>query len=118
MYGLPADTDLSFLEGALLTQVCAGENEVILHFDRSISITIEGAIRAVEPDGAVLCLEEPRAIASSVLPFLGSSIVETSVLPPGTLRVRWSSESVLEVLDSSDEYESYSIKAGDTLIVV
>jgi hypothetical protein len=40
MYRLPRETDLSFLLGAELLQVCVGMNEVILHFDREIRITV------------------------------------------------------------------------------
>jgi len=42
MFGLPSDFDASFLEGAMVLQVCIGLHEVILNFDGDISITIEG----------------------------------------------------------------------------
>jgi hypothetical protein len=49
---------------------------------------------------------------------LGSSISEVSIVPPGTLRLTWSSGHILNVLDSWEEFESYTVTNGDTVIVV
>jgi hypothetical protein len=63
-------------------------------------------------------LEEPRTIGRAILPLLGSSISEVSIVPPGTLRLTWSSGHILNVLDSWEEFESYTVTNGDTVIVV
>ena len=45
MYGLPLDTDLRFLVGSVLTQVCIGENEVLLNFEPETSIMVAASAR-------------------------------------------------------------------------
>jgi hypothetical protein len=116
--GLPIGTDLSFLAHAILIQLCVGENEVILHLEPSIAITIESSVRLEHSDGALFSSEDAREMASRLLPLLGKRIVEASVARPGSLRLTWTDGEVLDVLDSSKPYESYSIMHGDSLIVV
>jgi hypothetical protein len=53
-----------------------------------------------------------------MLPLLGTTIAGASVVPPGTLRLTWSNGHVLEIMDSSERYESYVVTCGDKLIVV
>ena len=42
MYGLNPEINLSFLVGRELLQVCIGIHQVQLHFDKDVSISIEG----------------------------------------------------------------------------
>lgn len=119
MYGFPPDTNVDFLVGARLTQVCVGENEVIVRYSPDgISVMIATTVRLTEPNTTQHVLEDARETGSALLPLLGCVVSEVSTKPDGTLRLRWSSDHVLEVLDSSKEYESYTIHHGDTTIVV
>ena len=118
MHGLATDTDVSFLREAPLIQICVGENEVILRLDPGISVTIESSVRLVSPGGEELISDESLQIAPAVLPLLGSTVADVSILPPGTLRLTWSSGHVLDVLDSVEHYESYTITHGDDVIAV
>ncbi len=43
MYGLPDDFDAGAFVGRTLEQVCFTENQVTLHFDGMIDITVESA---------------------------------------------------------------------------
>jgi hypothetical protein len=124
MHGLPKGTDVSFLRETLLTQVCVGRHEVILHllppdpWSPPISITIEASVRLVAPSGEDLATEEPLEIAPVLLPLLGSTLSKVSILLPGTLRLTWSTGHVLDVIDSHDHYDSYTITNGDHVIAV
>jgi hypothetical protein len=118
MYGLPNDTDLSFLKDATLIQVCVGENEIILNLHPQISIMFTGVVRLVSPGGDEMTSEESLQIAPALLPILGSTVVEVSFVPPGTLRLVWSSGHLLDLIDSEEHYESYTITNGDKVIVV
>jgi hypothetical protein len=124
MRGLPADTDVSFLKGALLIQVCVGQNEVIIRlYPRTtppyeISIMSTSLIRLVSPDGAKLASEGSVQIAPALLSLLGSTVADVSILQPGTLRLTWSSGPVLDLVDSNEKYESYTITNGGDVIVV
>lgn len=118
MYGLPVETDLSFLRSAALIQVCIGENETILNLHPRISIMIASSVQIVLPSGPPSTLEDPKLIGPAMLPLLGSPIAEVSIVPPGTLRLIWSSGHILDILDSWKEFESYTVTNGDTVIVV
>lgn len=50
MNGLPPGTDLSFLRGVELLQVCVGAKELILTFHPDMSVTIDGTFQ-VEASG-------------------------------------------------------------------
>src|SRR5207237_8419413 len=42
MYGLPSNTDLSFLVGRQLAQLCLGQYQAQLRFDGDVTISLEG----------------------------------------------------------------------------
>jgi hypothetical protein len=118
MYGIPKGTDLSFLEGCELLQVCVGEGEVILNFAPHVSI-------AIQSDVVIFLGEHARrhraatAIGKAMLPFLRQSITEATGTTDGTLRLTWDSGASSSILDTWREYESYVIRRGQdwTLVV-
>jgi hypothetical protein len=118
VYGLPSDTDLDFLKGSQLIQVSVGENETILRFDPGISIMVASAVHLIEPGRTDANLCDAREVGSRLLPLLGDHIAAAVAIPPGTLRLAWSSGTVLEIIDSWDRFESYTITYGDRVIVV
>lgn len=63
-------------------------------------------------------LEDTKSIGASLLPFLGCSIVGAEGSPDGTLRLTWSDGNAFEILDTSAEYESYTISHGTETLVV
>jgi hypothetical protein len=69
MYGVPATSELQFLVGLSLLQVCVGEYQVILNLDSETSISLECdmTIDGYAPASMVEC-------GSRVLPLVGSSI--------------------------------------------
>ena len=118
MYGLPKDVDLAFFLGTKLLQVCVGENEVIANFDPAVSVMIASAVR-LHPAGDVLrTLEDSRVIGSALIPLVGSAVHDASAMPDGTLHLAWENGTIVEILDSWAEFESYTIRNGDDLIVV
>ncbi len=118
MHGLPPDADLPFLLGAQLIQVCIGENETILRLHPDVSIMIASQVCASGEDGRVTTLDESRDGGAALLSVLGAQIIDAKLVPPGTLRLAWSSGVVVDVLDSWPDYGSYTIEHGDAVIVV
>jgi hypothetical protein len=118
MYGLAENTDLSFLKGKQLLQVCIGCNEVILHFDRDLSINAQTDIG--HSSGKVLSAvyKTPIAAAPVLVRFLHESVVNASVVLPGTLILEFSNGEGLEIHDASSQYESYQINYDGKTIVV
>ncbi len=118
MYGLPNNTDLSFFRGKLLLQVCIGYNEVILRFSDDLSVTLQTDI-GHKKAGVCMALYKTMIPSASVLVnLLHTSIVNASAEPPGTLVLEFSNNEMLEIYDTSQQYESYQIVYGDKMIVV
>ncbi len=126
MHGLAADTDLEFLVGSTLGQVCIGEHQVILNLlprgdpwtDPGTSITVESSVRLEMPTQAEFVSDAKLLLGPALVPLLGATVTDASVVPPGTLRLAWSSGHILDILDSHEHYESYVVQHGDRVIVV
>jgi hypothetical protein len=118
MYGLPADVDLTFLTGAMLTQVCVGQNEVILNFDNDSSIMIAGDVRLLPPDQLQQELQEAPAIGAAVVVLLGRTLQSAQGDATGTTTLQWDDGSTLDLRDSWPDWESYTISHSGTTIVV
>lgn len=119
MYGLPLDTDLRFLEERALQQVCIGANEAILNFDDGVSLTIQTDVAHMSPEGNLIALY--RSILPSVPTLVGlinATVKNARAMSPGTLVLRFSTGDVLEIYDSSTEYESYQVWHGSDVIIV
>ena len=117
MYGLTADVDLSFLVGAELLQVAAGQNEVILNFFGDVSIMIAADLRLSRSEHPGERLSHAPSQATTLIRLLGLSVLQASGAD-GTLRLELSDGSTLEVYDSWPNYESYTITHRAGLIVV
>lgn len=118
MYGLPQDTNLDFFVGASLLQVCVGENELILNCYADISVMIASAIRVVGRSNEAAVLDDARSQGIALLGLLGHVIEGASGTLDGTLRLTWDDGTSVEILDSYAEFESYTVRHGDELIVV
>jgi len=117
MFGLAEDTDLEFLKGAVLEQVCIGAHEVIFRFEQDLSITVESDF-LVALNEVGQRFEDTRSSANACAALLGEQIVDVHVLPEGTLAVEFSAAKRLELYDSSPNYESYQITHGLKTIVI
>ena len=120
MYGLSPETDLSPLNGCTLTFVGFGRYQVQLAFsgDAQCRISIEGNY-VVTPLGLEsAAFSDAVAGAGALLPLLGHTVVLASVPTDGTVRVGFDAGTVVEVLDSSAQYESYQVNLGERLLIV
>lgn len=118
MYGLPIDVDLGFFEKAVLVQFCVGKNELILNFDRDISIAIESKIQLRSPDGSEKVIESAVSAPDLLIDFLSKPVVEACGAPDGTLKLNFAHGGEIMIYDSLSDYESYQIRHGKNLIVV
>jgi cytoskeletal protein RodZ len=119
MYGLPDSFDASVLVARILEQICFTENQVTLQFDGAVDITVESALmhgdRRNESSHQVIRVPVQE---SNLMRLLGSSVVASSSNNEGTLKLIFSNGDVLQILDDSEDYESYQLRIGETVIVV
>ena len=122
MYGVPADLDLSLLQGAQLTQVCLGQFDVQFHFQPVGAITVTGAWELFDEAG--VSLDHSGASGSrpqSQFPrLLGQEIVGITVVAPHHLELKFARGDSLRLIDDSKEFESFTIglSSNAKLIVV
>lgn len=118
MYKLPQDEELSFLLNKTLLQVCIGLNDLILNFDDQIVITITSCLGIISCSGNLVIHESFINSASDVLSLIGREITLVSGDAKGTLTLLFDNGVSLCAYDDSQEYESYTIRNGNKLIVV
>jgi len=118
MHGIPANLDLRFLVGQVLTQVCLGEHQVILRFGDTISIYIGSGISHRTQRDETTKTTNYGLIAPTLAALLGSTIVRAARESDTVLSIAFSNGETLELHDDSKEYESIVITAGDQTVVI
>jgi hypothetical protein len=126
MYGILADTDLSFLRGKTLVQVCFGPSDLQLRFAEDTRISVESSVGYGGADGQYekrMIGEEPGL--SNVLEdpcfllhLLMKSVEAVSWTAEGTITLNFDGGFRLQIYDDSTQFESYNMGNGDQLIVV
>jgi hypothetical protein len=112
MYGLPRSFDGNLFVGRTLEQICFSENQISLHFDGGVGLTIEGAY-SYQNTATVQAPTLHAALAKS----LGQSIARANGDSDGTLSLLFDSGDQLNVFDDP-HYESYQIRHGTDVIIV
>jgi hypothetical protein len=108
MYGLPKDTDLTFLVRTKLEHVEVTEYQAQLHFTGDVCISIEGD-----------CLIDNGPVDYETLRSLvGKTVFGVTIQDEGRLNLIFHDGQRLSILDSNDQYESYQITAPGVTIVV
>ena len=118
MFGLSPDTDLNFFVGRTLIQICIGENDLILNFSENVSISMMSSIRLTTPKLANNIFEDFKIASSAIVKLLGQSIKHAAGTSEGTLTLEFNDGDCLTIFDDSKQYESYTIRHNDQLIVV
>lgn len=120
MYGLSPDTDLSPLNHCTLTFVGFGQYQLQLGFsgDEHCAISVEGDYIVTAPGRQPIRFSEAVNGAAVLLPLLGHTVTVAEVPSDGTVSVGLDDGSVIEVLDSRADYESFQVNLGDRLLVV
>ena len=118
MYGIDETTNLEFLVGQELCQVCIGQFQLILNFTGGASISVESSVEHIHGSVAHIWAIEGEKQVHSLIGSLGIAIESIRIVDGNCLELRLSDESVLRILDSNDEAESFLIQGGDQEIVV
>lgn len=117
MYGLPINTDLNFLIGQELIQVCIGANDLLLNFSEGCRITILSKCGLIERDKE-LSIENYPENASLICSLIGEKIADFEIINKGVLILKLNNDRYFVLYDDSDNFESYIIKSSDNEIIV
>jgi len=116
MYGLPKDFDSNIFIGINLVQVCFTINNVTFHFDDDLHVTTETEF--VFTLNGKRHSSVPENVSIECLSLLETPVTSALVVDQGTLELRFGESMALIFLDTSENYESYSItNSGVTTIV-
>ena len=110
MYRFAADMEIEGLIGSGLNQICIGKYDVQFRFDSGTLIAVQGGARVLRNDEQVSAWTEENSWDSLEFhELLNLSVTNYTVLSEVLLRINFSDELSLELIDSSDQYESMQI---------
>ncbi len=118
MYGLPKDTELSFLLNGEVTQICVGSHDLQIRFVEDFSISLQGEFDYAHEDQSQERTQNYVESSACLMALLGRKIAEWEIQGKGTLALRFDNSALLRIHDSSERYESYQIYFGKDFIVV
>jgi len=118
MYGVPAGLSLERFLGAILVQVGLGEFQIQFRFHPEGEIAVEGRWELRDQAGRLIDHGQDTADRESyrVHHLLGRKVTGTRVDAPRSIALEFDSGHRLEVFDSSEEYESFTIQPGDIVV--
>jgi len=118
MYGVPANIDLTFLNGAELVQIALGRYQIQFHFHSGASVTVDGDWNLTDASGIVV----DRSYHTTARPpyrlhqLIGQTVVGTVVSAPTSVSLQFADGEVLQLIDSSESYESFQIQPGNIIV--
>ena len=118
MYGLPSHTQLDFLVGQTLVQICFGLHDLRLNFDKEAAIHIESEVTIQRPSGEVLHEVNMPFASQRLAELLDQQITQVSASKGGCLELEFSGNFRLKIHDSNKHHESYRIQHAGTELVV
>jgi hypothetical protein len=110
MHRIPHDLDLSPIRSLEVTQISVGQHEVIISFSPEGSITLEGGWVLKDKSGTVIdrSMEHSDRDSWSLHKILGKRVEGWEVKDSQHLDISIG-DFTLEIEDSFDRYESFSI---------
>lgn len=119
MYGIPPGSDFSYLIGATLREVTAGDGQVVLALSGDTDVTIAAGIVVRYRDGTEVRYDRARAAAAVLGDLTGETVVVAEGdAGAGALRLMWSSGVEVLLIDSWSDIESFTIRCGEFLLLV
>lgn len=113
MHGLkPSDIDaLCHLRGAAITQVCLGPYDIQFNFRPRGNISVQARCELIDSAGKILDVWEERTKPGlcRFTELLESPVQDVTIDTPRSLVLRFDNALVLRVIDTSDQYESFSV---------
>jgi hypothetical protein len=118
MYGIPSGMDLSFFNERTLIQVCIGAHDLILNFDGGVSVAVTSSVALATSAVPYHRQDDFREAASCLVRLIDRKVESAGSEGAGTLRIRFAGDDTLYIFDDSEQYESYTIKNRERLIIV
>ena len=120
MYKFPDITQLSGLVHKRISQICIGENELILNFDGDSRLTVFSTFGVSNCGQEIQWFDSFVSGSNHVMSLLGQSISSLKIDADSNARMQvgFANGSVLHLTDEFDSYESLLINIDGRIIVV
>lgn len=106
MHGVPSDLDLTCFAGATLVRIVRLETQVDFMFEPQACVSVEGQWAVRSPDGQTQGADVLR----------GLRVTGTQIKAPRSFILEFEENYSLEIFDSSEQYESFSIQPGNIFV--
>jgi hypothetical protein len=118
MYGLPKDFDPQYFVARALKMLCFNANQIYLHFDERVTITLEGKYSLSGEAGDPIEIRDVPNSESRLFALIEKRVVSAGVEGGSTLVLAFETGAVFRCYDDSSQYESYQLSRGDDVIIV
>jgi hypothetical protein len=117
MYQIPTNVDWSCLTGRELIQVCFGEYQTQLRFERDLLISVEGEIEHRASSEVVGRNMVDHHVLPSLTRLVGTTI-EHAVVEGEALLLSFSNGDVVRLIAGNPQYECFAITfpGGDIIV--
>jgi len=113
MHGLQVtESELSFLNGAIVSQVCVGQNEMILRFDNDVTITVTSEVICFYSTETSVRFSDFSRGASVVCSLLGQAVLGLTISDAGRQLLLDFGDTSFVLIDDCEEFESFTIAFG------
>jgi len=118
MYGVPADLPVHRFVGDYLAQACIGMDGIHFHFGLSGTISVGGRWELVDGSGRMIdcACDHGERESYRVHALFNQDVIDSSVDPPHSFSLTFSSGHRLTVYDDTPQFESFSIQPGNYFI--
>lgn len=117
MYRLDKLLDLTPLKGKEVEQVAIGQYQVILNLTDDFSIYIGGSYKYGKGDALVENNGQDPSSSKELVDLLGKEIINSYIESDRILSMHFSNDCILELIDDSDQYESFTI-TGESFEII
>jgi hypothetical protein len=117
MYGLPKTFNATFFVGLNVEMVCLNVNQIYVHFGPTVSLVIE-AIFEFTVDGRTVLVDSLPSGCGELAALLGQSVTSAVSTEDGTLTLSLSNGDGIRCWDSSEHYECYQVRNGESITIV
>jgi hypothetical protein len=117
MYKLPVNFDAKPLIGRTLELICFSKNQLYLHFDQDVRITICLTFSHEKTNEKMQTSEFPLT-TSDLMQLLESVVSNVAWDENSNISLFFLNGHALHILNPNEMYESYQIKIGDRNIIV
>lgn len=111
MYGFSVENLPTFLIGRELLQICVGANDIILNFDDRVRILISTKLPFVNDNEDFLKNSYKDDVKIFGCKLSGMTIKN------GKLLIQFENETILQLTDDSENYESIVFYCNDKVVV-